>query len=82
MGAYEFPADCGPCPWDSPVGGPNGQVGPEDLAYVLGNWGPIPPGADFEFVCIDDKDPNPGNGNIGPEDLAKILGTWGPCPDP
>ncbi|MCZ6652284.1 MAG: hypothetical protein O7D91_04575 [Planctomycetota bacterium] len=72
--------DCGTCPWDSPVGGPNGVVGPEDLAYILGNWGPIPPDADIALVCIDNLDPNPGNGNIGPEDLAKILGHWGPCP--
>ncbi len=74
--------DCGTCPWDSPVEGPNGDVGPEDLAYVLGNWGPIPTDADIEIVCIDNLDPMPGNGDIGPEDLAKILGNWGPCPPP
>ena len=72
--------DCGTCPWDTPVSGPNGQVGPEDLAYVLGNWGPITPDSDIELVCIDNLAPSPANGNIGPEDLAKILGNWGPCP--
>ena len=71
---------CGDCPTDGPVNGPNGSVGAEDLAYVLGNWGPLPPDADPEIVCIDNLEPLPGNGNIGPEDLAKILGSWGDCP--
>ncbi len=74
------PPGCGTCPTDGPVDGPNGSVGPEDLAYVLGNWGPLPPDADPEIVCIDNLEPMPGNGNIGPEDLAKILGSWGDCP--
>ena len=71
---------CGDCPTDGPVNGPNGSVGAEDLAYVLGNWGPLPPDADPEIVCIDNLEPLPGNGSIGAEDLAKILGTWGDCP--
>ncbi len=70
---------CGDCPWDSPVDGPNGSVGPEDLAYILGNWGPLPKDADPELLCIDNEPPDAGNGIIGPEDLAKILGNWGPC---
>ena len=79
------PCGCGDCPTDGPVSGPNGSVGPEDLAYLLGNWGPFSenpacdPECDPELICIDDLPPNAGNEQIGPEDLAKVLGTWGPC---
>ena len=47
----------------------DGVVGPQDLAQLLGNWGPNPGHpADFD-----------GDGLIGPADLAQLLGTWGPC---
>ncbi|MCZ6652840.1 MAG: hypothetical protein O7D91_07420, partial [Planctomycetota bacterium] len=59
--------------------GPNLNVGPEDLAFLLGSWGPIPPDADPEVQCLDIGPPGP-NGQIGPEDLALLLGNWGPCP--
>ena len=76
MGAYEFPADCGPCPWDTfPV---DGNVGAGDLAFLLGNWGPIPPDPDPKVLCLD-MEPD---GVIAAFDLANLLGNWGPCPDP
>ena len=78
MGAYEF-QDCGTCPWDLGPPGPNLNVGPEDLAFLLGNWGPIPMDPDPRILCLDIGPPGP-NGNIGPEDLAMLLGNWGPCP--
>ena len=79
---------CGTCPTDGPVNGPNGSVGAEDLAFILGNWGSFAenplcnPDCPPALVCIDDLDPaqTAGNQNIGPEDLAKVLGTWGDCP--
>ncbi len=46
------------------------QVGPFDLALLLGAWGTDPAGPpDFN-----------GDGNVGPFDLALVLGSWGPCP--
>ncbi|MCZ6653758.1 MAG: lamin tail domain-containing protein [Planctomycetota bacterium] len=81
-------AKCGTCPTDGPVNGPNGSVGAEDLAFILGNWGSFAenplctPDCPPALICIDDLDPpqTAGNQNIGPEDLAKVLGTWGDCP--
>ena len=71
------PLGCGTCPWDTfPV---DGVVGAGALAFLLGNWGPIPPDADPAVVCLDIGPPGP-NGNIGPEDLASLLGNWGSCP--
>lgn len=58
--AYVFPAD--------------GRVDAGDLAFLLGNWGLIPPDADPVLLCLDID----GNGNIGPPDLANLLGNWGP----
>ena len=49
----------------------DGQVGPADLAIVLGNWGPVPPND-------PDADLN-GDGLVDPADLAIVLGNWGPC---
>ncbi len=71
----ELGGDCGSCPWD--VDG-SGGVGPFDLAFLLGNWGPIPPNAPSAVVCLDAD----GDGNIGAFDLASLLGNWGPCPPP
>ncbi|MCH8880356.1 MAG: exo-alpha-sialidase [Planctomycetes bacterium] len=56
-----------PCPWD--IDG-DGEVGPFDLALVLGFWGPCD-------GCDMDLD---GDGEVGPFDLALVLGNWGPCP--
>ncbi len=47
----------------------NGNVGPFDLALLLGNWGPNP----GHPADID------GNGDVGPFDMALLLGHWGPC---
>ena len=60
---------CGACPADADC---DGQIGPFDLAVLLGNWGPVTPGS----TCLDaDED-----GLIGPFDLAVLLGAWGICP--
>ena len=57
-----------PCPGD--LDG-NGNVGPFDLAFLLGFWGPNPGHpADLD-----------GDGVVGPFDLALLLGSWGPCPE-
>ncbi len=48
----------------------DGVVGAEDLAMLLGAWGPCP-------KCAADLD---GDGEVGAPDLAIVLGTWGPCP--
>ncbi len=59
------------CPQDVDF---NGDVGPFDLANVLGCWGPVVPGTICE--CLDAD----GDGDIGPFDLAVVLGAWGVCP--
>ena len=65
MGAYEFQGT--PCPADF-----NGDetVGAEDLAQLLGSWGPCS-GCPADFN---------GDGEVGSFDLALLLGEWGPCP--
>jgi plastocyanin len=45
------------------------EVGPFDLALLLGSWGPCP-------GCPADLD---GDEEVGPFDLALLLGSWGPC---
>ena len=45
----------------------DGMVDPQDLAILLGNWGPCP-------GCPADLD---GDGVVGPLDLATLLGNWG-----
>ena len=69
------PCSCGDCTWDVGPPEPNGRVGPEDLALLLGNWGPIPPDADPSIFCLDID----FSGSIGPLDLANLLGNWGSC---
>ena len=65
---------CGTCRWDTfPV---DDNVGAGDLAFLLGNWGPIPPEPDPAVVCLDIEP----DGVIGAFDLANLLGNWGPCP--
>ena len=59
---------CGDCPTD--VNG-NGQTEAFDLAFLLGNWGPVSP----DSACLDADD----NSIIGAFDLAVVLGAWGPC---
>lgn len=49
----------------------DGNVGPADLANLLGSWGPC--GKD----CSSDLS---GDSIVGPMDLAMLLGAWGPCP--
>ncbi len=60
---------CG-CPAD--VDG-DGDVGPMDLAILLGNWGPTVPcppfnPSDFDTDC-----------DVDAADLAQLLGAWGAC---
>lgn len=62
MGADEFFSCLGDFDGD-------GAVGPFDLAFLLGSWGPNPGHpADFD----DD-------GFVSADDLAVLLGNWGPC---
>ncbi len=69
MGAYEFcTAEAAACPADVDE---SGDTGPFDLAFLLGNWGPVGPNT----LCLDADD----DGDIGPFDLAFLLGRWGPC---
>jgi hypothetical protein len=57
----------GPCPADF---NDDGDVGPGDLADLLGAWGPNPGHpADLN-----------GDGDVGAADLALLLGSWGLCP--
>ena len=59
---------CECCPAD--LSG-DGDVGPLDLAMLLGVWGPCPVGCpeDLNFDC-----------EVDAADLAILLGNWGPCP--
>ena len=50
----------------------DGNVGPFDLAILLGNWGPCP--VDPAKSCDADID---GDGTVGAADLAILLGNWG-----
>ena len=62
------PVLCGdPCP--AAFNG-DGSVGAEDLAQLLGAWGPNP----GHPADLDD------NGGVGAFDLALLLGAWGLCP--
>ena len=56
----------GPCPADFDG---NGAVGPFDLAFLLGHWGPNP----NHPVDLNNDD------IIDAFDLALLLGSWGPC---
>lgn len=47
----------------------DGEVGPSDLATLLGAWGKC-------GGCPSDLD---GDGAVGPSDLAVLLGAWGAC---
>ncbi len=73
MGAYEFqlcPGASGTCPWDLfPEAGGDGEIGPGDLAVLLGNWG-LNPGHPADFDC---------DAFVKAFDLANLLGKWGPC---
>ncbi len=55
------------------------DVGPFDLAFLLGGWGPCPdpcePG-EPQATCQTDLN---GDCNTGPFDLALVLGDWGGC---
>ena len=67
--AIDCSASCGSCPTDTDG---DGETGPFDLAFLLGNWGPAGPDAECLDVDLDDI--------IGPFDLAFLLGNWGLCP--
>lgn len=71
-GSISFTVDNVDCPQDLNC---DGDVGPFDLAFVLGHWGPYPEDCppfkptDFNEDC-----------DVGAFDLALVLGFWGPCP--
>jgi len=48
----------------------DGDVGPMDLAILLGAWGPC---GSCDGACAADLD---GNCSVGPEDLGILLGSW------
>ncbi len=81
--SYELLTPQASCKWDlggGPQGGPNGTVGADDLARLLGNWGPydicdVTVGQDV-FKPMDFQP----DGNVDASDLAQLLGNWGPCP--
>jgi len=56
-----------PCPADLTG---DGLVNSEDLAQLLGSWGPAP-GNPADLT---------GDGIVNSIDLAEMLGSWGPCP--
>ena len=60
----------GICLWDLDA---SGDVGVNDLLFLLGAWGPCPPKGD----CPADFD---NSGDVGVKDLLTLLGNWGPCP--
>ncbi|MCH8881300.1 MAG: hypothetical protein IID34_15645 [Planctomycetes bacterium] len=60
---------CEQCPFDS---NDDGQVGPFDLANLLGAWGEC---AGDECLCVDAD----ADGQVDAFDLANLLGVWGPC---
>ncbi|MCH8963347.1 MAG: hypothetical protein IIB58_00180 [Planctomycetes bacterium] len=55
-----------PCPADFDG---SGDVGPFDLAQLLGSWGRC-------VGCPADLD---NDGDVDAADLATLLGNWGPC---
>ena len=57
------------CPYDLNC---DGVVGPNDLALLLGSWGPCP------YPCPADL-AGTGDGLVSANDLAVLLGHWGPC---
>ena len=64
-----------PCPSCAEDLNGDGLVGPFDLALLLGNWGPCPPGDDCPPDFTEDE-------VVGPLDLAILLDAWGPCGQP
>jgi hypothetical protein len=70
MGAYEYA--CNECQLDA---NGDGNIGAQDLAQLLGCWGPNVPGNGICF-CVDAN----GDGDIDAGDLAALLGAWGSCP--
>ncbi len=77
--AYELLTPVDTCTWDfagGPLDGPDGKVGAEDLAILLGSWGEYalcePP---FKYKVMDFD----ANLNVDAFDLAQLLGKWGPC---
>ncbi|MCA9291884.1 MAG: right-handed parallel beta-helix repeat-containing protein [Phycisphaerales bacterium] len=63
IGAFEYPGD----PAHSPDLNGDGDVGPADLAALLGAWG-------TEGCVAADLN---GDREVGPADLAVLLGAWG-----
>ncbi len=56
-----------PCPED--ING-DGDVGPQDLALLLGAWNTTDEASDLD-----------GDGTVGAQDLAILLGAWSACPE-
>ena len=67
------PPQPGPCP---DVASPsNGAIDFDDLALLLGFWGPCPPAAACQAANLVEDN------RVDFDDLALLLGLWGPCED-
>lgn len=52
----------------------DGVVGPQDIAALLNDWGPVPIDQSFDPRAVDaDLD---GNGEVGAPDIAILLSSW------
>ena len=68
-----------PCIADiAPVGAPDGDVGPGDLAELLSQWGQCPP-SEREPCAADIAPIGSPDGSVGAADLAELLASWGEC---
>jgi hypothetical protein len=64
------------CPADVAPPGGDGAIGVADLLYIIGHWGPCPPGS----TCPADIAPQPdGDNAVGVLDLLYVINHWGPC---
>lgn len=77
--AYQLLTLVETCRWDfagAEGGGPDGKIGAEDLAGLLGNWGPYTPCEPPFGIKVMDFN---GDIRVDAFDLAELLGRWGAC---